>query len=68
LNDDRVRIRAEPNLSGVIRGTLSREDKVEILEIGREKQKIGGLESAWYKVQTGANVERWVFGAYIDLL
>jgi hypothetical protein len=68
LNDDRVRIRAEPNLSGEIRGTLSRGDKVAILEIGRERQKIDGLESVWYKVRTDANIEGWVFGAYVDPL
>jgi hypothetical protein len=70
LNDDRVRVRAEPNLSGEILGIVNRGDKVEILKIGREKQKIDGLESVWYKIRTirtVANIEGWVFGAYVNV-
>jgi hypothetical protein len=68
LNDDRVRIRAEPNLSGEIKGVVNRMDKVEILEGGLEKQKIGDMESIWYRIRTAGNVEGWVFGAYIDIV
>jgi hypothetical protein len=42
-------------------------DKVEILETGQEKQNIGGMESVWYRIRTAANVEGWIFGAYIDV-
>jgi uncharacterized protein YgiM (DUF1202 family) len=72
ITDYRVRIRAEPNLSSEIRGTLNRGDKVKILEIGREKQEAGYreaawyIESVWYKIRTDANVEGWVFGSYVN--
>jgi hypothetical protein len=68
LNDDSVRIRAEPNLSGEIKGFVNRMDKVEILEIGRKKQRIEGMRSVWYRIITAGNVEGWVFGAYIDIV
>jgi hypothetical protein len=68
LNDDRVRIRGLPGLSGEILGVVNRGDKVEILETGAEKQKIGDLESAWYRIRTEAGTEGWIFGAYIDVL
>jgi hypothetical protein len=67
LNDDRVRVRSEPNLTGAVLGVVNRGDKVEILEAGREKQKIGDMESVWYKIQTNTNIEGWIFGAYIDM-
>jgi hypothetical protein len=68
LNDDRVRIRGLPGLSGEILGIVNRGDKVKILETGAEKQKIGDLESAWYRIRTEAGTEGWVFGAYVDVL
>jgi hypothetical protein len=68
LNDDRVRVRAEPNLTGATLGVVNRVDKVEILETGQEKQKIGDMESVWYKIRTDAGVEGWVFGAYVDMV
>jgi hypothetical protein len=67
LNDDRVRVRASPDLSGEILGMVSRGNKIEILEIGQEKQRVGDLESVWYRIRTDANVEGWVFGAYVDI-
>jgi hypothetical protein len=67
LNDSRVRIRKTPGLSGEILGVVNRGDKVEILESGTEKQKIDGLESVWFRIRTDANVEGWVFGAYVDI-
>ena len=72
ITDYRVRIRAEPNLSSEIWGTLNHGDKVKILEIGRGKQKAGDRESAWYvesiwyKIRTDTNVEGWVFGRYVS--
>jgi hypothetical protein len=72
ITEYKVRIRAEPNLSSEILGTLNDGDKVKILEVGREKQKAGDWESAryvesiLYKIRTNTNVEGWVFGRYVS--
>jgi hypothetical protein len=42
-------------------------DKVKVIGMSTEKQKIDGMESVWYRIQTDAHVEGWVFGAYVDL-
>jgi hypothetical protein len=67
LNDDRVRVRAGPNLTGAILGVVNRGEKVKILEIGEKKQKIGAMESVWYKVRISTGTEGWIFGAYVDI-
>jgi hypothetical protein len=66
INDNRVRVRAEPNLSSEILGMVDFRDRVVFLKIEKEKQTIDGLESVWYKIRTvRTNIEGWVFGAYI---
>jgi hypothetical protein len=66
INDNRVRVRAEPNISSEILGMVDYGDRVVFLKIEKEKQTIDGLESVWYKIRTvRTNIEGWVFGAYI---
>jgi hypothetical protein len=67
VNDDRVRVRASPDLSGGILGYLNRGDRVEILDIEQEVQKIDGEEASWYSVRTDNDVSGWMFGAYVDI-
>jgi hypothetical protein len=67
VNDDRVRIREEPNLTGKTLGHLNRTNKVRIIEYSDKKEKIEGMESYWYKVQTDEGLTGWVYGAYIDI-
>lgn len=67
VNDDRVRIREEPNLTGKTLGHLNRKNKVRVIEHSDNKEKIENMESYWYRVQTDGGLTGWVYGAYIDI-
>jgi hypothetical protein len=62
-----VRIRYNPYLDDEIVGVLNKKDKVTVFDQSSFTQKIENMESYWYKVRTGNNVEGWVFGGYLTL-
>jgi hypothetical protein len=72
INNTGVRFRTRPDLSGDIWFNLSLGEKVEILGISKEKQRIGELEAYWYEARIiydrdyGCIIDGWVYGAYID--
>ena len=67
INDNRIRVRAEPSLEGNILGMLNLGAEVRIIDRSREKQKIGSQEAFWYKVENEKKITGWVYGAFITV-
>ncbi len=67
LNDSRVRLREEPNLSCDTLGYLTAGEKVLLLDMTVEKQTIGDAEYPWYKLRTADYTIGWAYGQFIDL-
>jgi len=67
LNDSQVRVRENPSLQAGVLGTLSKADKVEVLDRSKIKTKIDKMNDYWYKVRAANGLEGWMYGAYIDL-
>jgi hypothetical protein len=44
-----------------------KDDKVLVLEVGKEAQQIGDLNSPWYRVLCEDGTVAWSYGAFIDL-
>ncbi|GHV78203.1 hypothetical protein AGMMS49942_30240 [Spirochaetia bacterium] len=66
INNMRVRIRKEPNLSGKTLGHLDAGQRVTILRRSEETQRIDDMEAYWYKVSAEGKPYGWVYGGYIQ--
>lgn len=66
-NDNRVRIRAEPNLNCETLGFLNKGDKVYIKNHSEKKQTIDNESWYWYKVDNQDYPDGWVYGKYLDI-
>jgi hypothetical protein len=66
LNDSNVRIRQNPNLDAAIIGSISKGEKVFILDRTGLKIQIGPRDDFWYRIRTANGIEGWAFGVYID--
>ena len=67
LNDTRVRLRSEPNLSCETLGYLEKGDAVKIVDRTDEKFEIDGESWYWYKVEAENLPDGWVYGKYLDI-
>jgi len=67
LNDTRVRLRSEPNLSCETLGYLEKGDAVKIVDRTDEKYEIDGENWYWYQVETSDEQTGWVYGKYLDI-
>lgn len=67
LNDTRVRCRTEPNLNCETWGYLNAGDKVLIKDISYDPFEIDGESWYWYKVESDALPDGWVYGKYLDI-
>ena len=65
INDNRVRIRVQPNLDCDTWGFLNKDEKVTVIDKSKNKQKIGTMENYWYKVDVSYYPDGWVYGEYI---
>ena len=65
LNDDRVRLRKEPNTTSDIVGTYPNKTGFRIIEKGAKEETIGGQKNVWYKVRLLDGTEGWFFGAFV---
>jgi hypothetical protein len=66
VNDNAVRIRAEPSLDGTIVGRLDRGMAVKVYGRTRERMFLDGYNSYWLKISKD-NSEGWAYGAFINL-
>lgn len=67
INDTRVRLRSKPNLNSAVLGFFNTGDKLKVVDWSNEKQKIGGMEAYWYKVESENSPDGWVYGKYLDI-
>ena len=67
VNDFRVRLRSEPNLSCETLSYFYTGDKVKIIDQTDEPYEIDGERHYWYKVESGTYPVGWVFGKYLDI-
>jgi hypothetical protein len=65
INEDNVRLRAEPNLESEILLRLNKNIWITVLGWNDEKVKINDFDFYWFKVRTG-DFYGWVYGEYID--
>jgi len=66
INDNGLRVRSDWDLNAEIIGQLNEGDLVEILELSADTEKIGSMNSRWYKIRTPEHLG-WVYGYYVDL-
>lgn len=67
VNDFRVRLRSEPNLSCETLSYFYTGDKVKIIDQTDEPYEIDGERHYWYKVESGTYPLGWVYGKYLDI-
>ena len=67
LNDTRVRLRSEPNLSCDTLGYLEKGNVVKIVDRTDDKFEIDGENWYWYQVETTDEQTGWVYGKYLDI-
>ena len=67
VNDFRVRLRSEPNLSCETLSYFYTGDKVKIIDQTNEPYEIDGESHYWYKVESGTYPVGWVYGKYLDI-
>ena len=67
VNDNLVRLRSEPTLSGKVLGHVNTDEEVIVMEQSPEEQIIGGQKSRWYKVVSKTScLKGWMFGSFLD--
>lgn len=66
LNDSKVRVRTEPNLSCDIWGYVNKNDLVIIKDKSADKFEIDGQSYYWYKVESEYLPDGWVYGKYLN--
>ena len=62
-----MRLRDTPALDGRILGSLTLEERVELLDFSAVKMKIGEMNSFWYKVRTEDGTGGWSYGHFISI-
>lgn len=67
LNDNRVRLRTEPNLTSQTVTHLDFGYQVKIKDKSEEPQTIDGESWYWYKVESKGYPDGWVYGKYLDI-
>lgn len=67
LNDNRVRLRTEPNLTSQTVTHLDFGYQVKIKDKSEEPQTIDGESWYWYKVESEGYPDGWVYGKYLDI-
>lgn len=67
LNDNRVRLRTEPNLTSQTVTLLDAGYQVKIKDKSEEPQTIDGESWYWYKVESDGYPDGWVYGKYLDI-
>jgi hypothetical protein len=66
VNDNAVRIRAEPSLDGTIVGRLDRGMSVKVYGRTQNSMFLAGYNSYWLKISKD-NSEGWAYGAFVNL-
>ena len=66
-NDNRVRIRKQPNLNCETLGYLNKGDKVYIKGNSEKKQTIDNESWYWNQVELPDGITGWVYGKYLDI-
>lgn len=66
LNDTKVRVRTEPNLSCDTWGYVNKNDLVIIKDKSPDKFEIDGQFYYWYKVESEYLPDGWVYGKYLN--
>ena len=66
LNDTRVRVRTEPNLSCDTWGYVNKNDLVIIKDKSSDKFEIDGEAWYWYKIESEYLPDGWVYGKYLN--
>lgn len=66
LNDTRVRVRTEPNLSCDTWGYVNKNDLVIVKDKSSDKFEIDGEKWHWYKVESEYLPDGWVYGKYLN--
>jgi ankyrin repeat protein len=67
VNDNRVRIRTEPNQGASIADYLYENETVRILETSSKVDTISGVESPWYRITSSDGRHGWVFGGFVNI-
>ena len=67
LNDNRVRLRTEPNLTSQTVTHLDFGYQVKIKDKSEEPQTIDGESWYWYKVESEGYPDGWVYDKYLDI-
>ena len=66
ITSNNVNFRRYANLTSQILGQLNNGDRVEVVQKGDKKEKIGQWNNYWYKIKTQQGIEGWVFGQFIN--
>ena len=67
INDDLVRFRKEPRLSGEKISNFKENDEIMILSRSEEMDNIEGAKNYWYQVQDNQGIIGYVFGDYVTI-
>ena len=66
-NDDKVRLRIEPNLNCETISYLNKNDAIKIKDQTDKKSEISGEKWYWYLIETSDGKTGWVYGKYLDI-
>jgi len=67
VNDNRVRVRDNPNLDSNTLGYVNTGDEIYILGKSTTKMKIGTMDNYWYKILgKDSLLLGWAYGEFID--
>lgn len=66
-NDDKVRVRTEPNLNCDTVCLINKNDAVKIKDQSDRKFEIDGEKWYWHQVETSDGKTGWVYGKYLDI-
>lgn len=67
INDTRVRLRTESNLTSETIAYLDAGEKVKVIDRSEKKQKIDDMEAYWLQVETEDKQTGWVYGWFVDV-
>ncbi len=67
INDDLVRFRKEPDLSGEKISNFKKNDEIIVLSRTEKKSFVEGVNNYWYLVQDNQGIIGYVFGEYVTI-
>ena len=67
INDNRVRLRTEPNLTSQTVAHFDSGYQVKIKDKSTEPQTIDGESWYWYNVESEEYPDGWIYGKYLDI-